>query len=226
MIIGFEEFKNLSVLYAEDDVVLQQTIGDTLRVIFGNVHIASNGAEALKIFNKHVIHVVMLDVRMGFMSGLEVAREIRKVNKKIPIFITSSYTETEDLLEACKLNLVDYIKKPFTFDHLKNVLFASLEQLKSEGSLQQKINEHIIYNPFQKVILKDGKKVSLTNNEIKLLTLLLKSRGQLISYETIANYIDENLSDGALKNIVMRLRKKMGDDSVISNLPKIGYILV
>ena len=226
MILGFEEFQNLTVLYADDDEELQKTVTSTLKLIFGKVYSASTGTEAIKFFKQSDIHIAILDIRMGFVSGLEVAKEIRKTDKTLPIFMTSSYTETKDLLEACELNLVTYLKKPFSFDDLKEALFKCLVRLKDEGFLLAHLSDTLVYNPLQKVILKENEIISLSHHEIKLLTLLLKHRGQIVTYETLKNYIEQDLSDGALKNIVMRLRKKLGDDKLITNLSKIGYTLL
>ncbi|MGE4473238.1 MAG: transcriptional regulator, partial [Sulfuricurvum sp.] len=71
----------------------------------------------------------------------------------------------------------------------------------------------------------DGEKTALTKNEIHAIELLLSNRGQIIPYETFSQVLDEEMSDGALKNLILRLRKKMGDDTAIRNLAKIGYTL-
>jgi len=65
----------------------------------------------------------------------------------------------------------------------------------------------------------------LTKNEIYAIELLLSHRGQIIQYATFSQVLDEEMSDGALKNLILRLRKKMGDDTNLRNLAKIGYSL-
>ncbi|MDD5202558.1 MAG: helix-turn-helix domain-containing protein, partial [Sulfurimonas sp.] len=68
--------------------------------------------------------------------------------------------------------------------------------------------------------------IILTKNEIYAIELLLVNRGQVISYEAFSHGLQEEMSDGALKNLILRLRKKMGDDSNLRNLAKIGYTLI
>jgi len=218
-------FKNLSVLYAEDDSTLREITEKTLQILVGNVYSVSDGMEALSIFDNYPIDVVILDIYMGSISGIEVANKIRKNNHNIPIIIVSGSVQTEDLLAACKLNLVDYIQKPIEFNALINVLSAAIDQLQSNGLLQTKINDSVSYDYFAKSLIKDGENISLTKNEINAIELLLSRRGQVISYDTFFHVLEDEMSDGALKNLILRIRKKMGDESTIRNLSKIGYSL-
>lgn len=224
--ISFQEFKNLSILYAEDDVVLRDITEKTLQLIVGKVYSASDGTEALTIFNANHIDIIILDIHMGAISGIEVAEKIRKQDKEIPIVIVSGSVETKDLLAACKLNLVEYIPKPIEFKTMINVLFTALNKLKENGLLFAKINNSLSYDYFAKAIIKGEEKIALSNYEINTIELLLSRRGQLISYDTFFHVLDEDMSHGALKNIILRLRKKMGNDESIHNLSKVGYMLI
>lgn len=218
-------FKNLSVLYAEDDSSLREITEKTLQLLVGTVYPASDGMEALSIYESNHVDVVILDIYMGSFSGIEVAKTIRKKNSKIPIVILSGSTQTEDLLAACKLNLVDYIQKPIEFDSLINVLSTTIDQLQSNGLVRTEINDSVSYDYFAKSLVIDGENISLTKNEINAIELLLSRRGQVITYDTFFHVFDEEMSDGALKNLILRIRKKMGDESNIRNLSKIGYAL-
>jgi len=219
-------FKNLSVLYAEDDSELREITEKTLELLVGKVYSVSDGMEALAIFETHPVDVVILDIHMESVSGIEVANKIRKNNHKTPIIIVSGSVETQDLLAACKLNLVDYIQKPIEFNSLINVLSTTIDQLQSNGLMLTKINDSVSYDYFAKSLIKEGEAVSLTKNEINAMELLLSRRGQVITYDTFFHVFDEEMSDGALKNLILRIRKKMGDDSNIRNLAKIGYSII
>lgn len=218
------QFKNLSVLYAEDDRELREITTKTLELVVGNVYSVSDGDEALAIYEKHRIDVVILDIYMGSISGIDVAKTIRRHNDKIPIVIVSGSIETEDLLQACKLNLIEYIHKPIEFNALIKVLYLAVDRLKSHGMLIAKINDNVSYDYFAKsFIFADGHKVPLTKNEIYTIELLLSHRSQVVTYETFSSVFDEEMSDGALKNLILRIRKKMVDDSNLRNHAKVGY---
>lgn len=223
----FNEFKNLSVLYAEDDTTLREITEKTLQLIVGKVHSVADGIEALNIYTTNPIDIVILDIHMGSISGIDVAKKIREENDKVPIVIVSGSIATEDLLAACKLNLIDYIHKPIEFNALIKVLYSAVDRLRSHGLLIAKINEAVSYDYFAKVFIRPGgEKIALTKNEIHAIELLLSHRGQIIQYATFSQVLDEEMSDGALKNLILRLRKKMGDDTNLRNLAKIGYSLV
>ncbi len=223
---NYKDIRFLNVLYADDDIELNSSMAKTLKLIVDNVFSAFNGKEALEIFNSNRIDVVLLDIRMGDVSGIEVAQEIRKVNKQVPIVIISSYAETDDLLAACKLNLIEYICKPIELSKLIEVLSLSLDSLKDNGLMTRKINEEVSYNYLSKQLIKNSDVINLTKNEIAALELLLAEKGKMVPYDRFFAIMDEEMSDGALKNLILRLRKKIGDEKNIRNLSKIGYTLL
>lgn len=223
----FNEFKNLSVLYAEDNTSLREITEKTLQLVVGKVYSVSDGAQALNIYKNNPIDIVILDIYMGSFSGIEVAKKIREENDKVPIVIVSGSIATEDLLAACKLNLIDYIHKPIEFNVLVKVLYSAVARLQSHGLLLAKINDSLSYDYFVKAFISsNGEKISLTKKEIHAMELLLSNRGQIIPYETFSEELNDVMTDGALKNIILRLRKKMGDDSNLINLSKVGYSFV
>lgn len=223
----FNEFKNLSVLYAEDDTQLREITTKTLQLIVGNVFAVLDGSEALSVYENNRIDIVILDIYMGSVSGIDVAKTIRKSNDKIPIVIVSGSIATQDLLEACKLNLIEYIHKPIEFNALIKVLYLAVDRLKAQGMLIAKINDSVSYDYFAKAFVHpDGGKTALTKNEIYAIELLLSNRNQIVSYETFSNVLEDEISDGALKNLILRIRKKMKDDTNLRNLAKVGYSLI
>ena len=223
---SLNDLKNLSILYADDDEVLRESTVKILSMLFNTVYSAKDGEEAIEIFKTiDNIDIMMLDIKMKSTSGIDVAKFIRTKNKHIPIFLVSSYTETNDLIEACKLNLVDYIKKPFSFKILSNTLLECLTKIEENGVILQKLSNEIFYNPKTKEIINKEKTFTLTNNEIIILEMLLEKKRQIISYDTCINRLGGEISDAALKNIILRLRKKVGDVH-IKNLSKVGYTLI
>lgn len=222
----FNEFKNLSVLYAEDDAELREITTKTLRLVVGHVFSVTDGTEALAVYENNRIDIVILDIHMGSVSGIDVVKTIRKSNDKVPIVIVSGSIATQDLLEACKLNLIEYMHKPIEFNALIKVLYLAVDRLKSQGMLIAKINDSVSYDYFAKAFIHpDGETSVLTKNEINAMELLLAHRGQVVTYETFSHIMEEEMSDGALKNLILRIRKKMGDDTNLRNLAKVGYML-
>jgi len=221
---NLDELKELTILFADDDELFRESTKKTLEMLFKKVYTASNGNEALLLYTQEHPNIMMLDIRMGSVSGLQVAQKIRKDNRHLPIFIISSYTETQELLEACRLNLVDYITKPFSFKTLLRALHTSIEMLKAEGSLSKFINSNTYYNATSKMLIQNNQPLSLTKNELTILELLLEYKGHIVTYETFFAHFGSEISHSALQTLVMRLRKKLGENS-IHNLSKVGYTI-
>lgn len=222
-----KELKLLTVLYAEDDSELRSIMSESLQMLVKKVYAVSNGNEALTVYQNNSIDVIMMDIHMGTVSGLEVAKKIRETNTKIPIVIVTGSIATDDLLEACKLNLIEYLCKPIQFYGLMNVLYSAIKSLKSYGLLIAQINDSLSYDYFSKELINaKNEKTALTHNEIKILELLLLRRGQIVTYDEFSNHLEDGINDYALKNLISRLRKKMEDTSNLRNLSKIGYTLI
>lgn len=222
--VQIEKLKELNILYVDDDSVLCASTNNILTPLFCKVYIAKNGDEALEIYKHNIIHIIMMDIKMGRLSGIDVAKQIRVRDKKIPIFLVSSYTDVEDLLEAVKLDLVAYIKKPFSFKTLLDTFKECLEKMQLDAAMHHRLGENIYYDELSKKIYLGDKTILLTKSEINVIEIFIKKRNQLISYFEFINILGDEISEAALKNIIFRLRKKLGN-TTIKNISKIGYML-
>ena len=218
-------FKQLRILFADDDPYFGASTCKLLEMLFERVHYATNGKEALRLYEEECSHIIMLDVRLGDISGLEVAQTIREHNRTVPIFLVSSYTEREDLLEACKHHLVEYLVKPFTFDVLMNTLNQCWSELEKNNTLRVVLSDALHYDFSQKSLLHKGMSIALTRSEYIVLELLLRNKGRMVSYHQFQQNLGEDNSSASLKNIVLRLRHKMGE-SLIYNISQEGYKLL
>ncbi len=222
--MNLENLKYLSILYVDDDEILRSSTENILSTLFKNVFVAKDGEEAIKIYDTNNINILMLDIKMKNMSGIDVAKYIRAIDSKIPIFLVSSYTDVEDMLDAIKLDLVDYLKKPFSFEELLNALLRCLSKIDSKYLIKNNLGENAFYDFLSKQLISNGEYITLTKSEIDVIEIFLQRRNNLISYIEFANILGSNISEVALKNIIYKLRKKIGNNS-IQNLSKIGYIL-
>ena len=218
-------FKSLKILYAEDDLIIQESITRILKLFFGEVFVANDGNEALEIYQNNKIDVVILDYVMPNLDGYQTAKVIRDLNKKIPIIITSAYTDKEKLLNAIELNLIKYIEKPILYDDLINVFNSVIASLEDNNMLLFKIDENTYYSFVTKKIINNQGEIILTKNEILFLELLLDKPNQLISKETIEDKVfKETVDENTLRNMVYRLRKKLENDFIIT-IKDLGYLI-
>ena len=217
--------KSLSILYAEDDSVIQNSISRILKMFFKEVHIANDGNEALEIYQNNKIDVIMLDYVMPNLDGYQTAKLIREINKKIPIILVSAYTDKEKLLNAIELNLIKYLEKPILHDDLINVFNSVISFLEENNLLFTKLDETSSYSFITKKIIKNDEEIILTKNEVIFLELLLDKPNQLISKETIEDKVfKESVDENTLRNMVYRLRKKL-DLEIIINIKDLGYLI-
>ncbi|MDD2508436.1 MAG: response regulator [Aliarcobacter skirrowii] len=217
--------KNLTVLYAEDDLVIQDSISRILKMFFKDVVIANDGKEAIENYNNKKIDILILDYVMPNLNGYETAKIVRKKDKKIPILITSAYTDKEKLLNAIELNLIKYIEKPILYDDLIKVFENIIKYMEENNLLKIKLDENIYYSFVDKNIIKNGEKITLTKNEVLFLELLLEKPNHLISKNIIENSVFKaSVDENTLRNMVYRLRKKIDTDT-IATIKDLGYII-
>lgn len=223
---NFDVFKSLTILYAEDDLVIRESITRILSMFFKKVFVASDGNEALDIYQKNKIDVLMFDYVMPNLDGYQTVRIIREFNKKIPIIIVSAYTDKEKLLSAIELNLIKYLEKPILYDDLVKVFDSVISHLEENNLLSTKLAENYYYFfTTKKIIVSGVKEIALTKNEITFIELLLDKPNQLISKELVENRVfKESVDENTLRNMVYRLRKKLDSDLIVT-IKDFGYLI-
>jgi CheY-like chemotaxis protein len=117
----------LDVLYIEDDRPLQEETKNILERIFGKVAVASDGESGLQKFKTQHFDLVITDIEMPNMDGLEMARAIKSENGDLPIIVISAYSHTEYLMEAIAIGINYYVMKPITLPQLVDTLYKVVQ---------------------------------------------------------------------------------------------------
>jgi two-component system, OmpR family, response regulator VanR len=225
--LNFKFLKNLNILYVEDDHILASQTISLLEHFFENVFHLDNAEDALDVLASSPIHILITDIGLPGMSGLELCENIRTTNSNMPIFITTMHDDKEKLKRAVKLNLIDYLVKPIGVESIKKTLLESLKRLQESSALFVRINNGVSYFPLRWEIQVLNDPIALTQKEANLLDLLLKNKNQALSRESIERslYPNEPLSESGYKSLIYRLRKKIGKESIVS-LSGIGIKLI
>lgn len=187
---------------------------------------ASTGREALEIFSKNKIDLVLLDINIPQINGIEVCRKVRDVSN-IPIIMITARTHDEDEVKAFNLGVNDYIKKPFN----PNVFIARVKAVLKDTSRPLKVLDLTI-DPVKASVLKGNKPIKLTKTQFQILLLLARKPGVVFSREgiidsisSIAHYND--VLDRSVDAHIKRLRKCLGDSiynsKYIVTVPGRGY---
>lgn len=121
--------KNITVLYAEDESIIQEGIKETLTLFDINVICAKNGEEGLSIFKSsdEKIDLILTDIKMPKLDGLGMIKEIRKIDNDIPVIITTAHQETAYLMQSIELNIHAYVLKPIDIYKLEETLIKAIE---------------------------------------------------------------------------------------------------
>ena len=215
---------NKKVLCLEDEEAILRNICASLELFFAEVKGVTDGFEALELAMSGAYDVLVLDISVPNIDGLEIAKKVRAINQKIPIVILSSHVEQEYLWRAVELKITRYLAKPYD----KKSFVKALEDVAMElvgRTPTIRLNDELEYDFGKKSLYVNGEISHLSKSESKLLEYFLNNKNQTITYEQIFDYIwdYEQPTKEAIKTIVKELRRKLGKD-VIKNLYGVGYL--
>ncbi|HEF4225549.1 TPA: response regulator transcription factor [Campylobacter jejuni] len=218
-----QECKELIILVVEDEVKARESMINILSERFSKVIGAQNGDEGLKKFKKFKPDLVITDIAMPIMDGLDMAREIKEISDDVPIVVLSAYSEKERLLRSIDIGIDKYLIKPVDIEELFKVLDYLIGE-KIEANMLVKISEEYQFNKTKRTLIYSGEEIVLTKKELAFISLLLKQPGALVLHEDIKKnvWIGEHVSDTAVRTFIKRVRDKVGED-FIKNVPSLGY---
>ena len=215
-----------TLLLAEDEEPLRESFKRVLLLYVDKVYTATDGEEAYELYRIHRPDIIITDIKMPRLSGLELVKRIRHKDHDTPIVVTSAYTDQGFLMESIRLSLIDYLIKPVKESELSRVLGECAQKLYQEHHTLTPITETLDYDLENKSFIHNGRHIVLTSKEIELIELLLAHRGNLVTKQTIEEtiYVYEEAPPSALKNLVFKLRKKLPIE-VIETVGKLGYVI-
>lgn len=218
--------KNFTILYVEDEEPVRKNAVEYLSRVAKEVLQAKDGKEAIGMWKEHKPDIIITDINMPKLNGLDMASYIRANDKDVQIIIATAHSDTDYLLKAVELQLVKYIIKPITKDKLVAALQKSIEFIEDKSKFNLLLSPSCKYNAYEKVIYKDDKEIKLTKNELLFLDLLAHHHTRVVRYEEIENAIwaYEGMSQDAIRSLVRGIRKKVPEDA-IENVSGIGYKL-
>jgi putative nucleotidyltransferase with HDIG domain len=123
--IDSEFLKTLSILYVEDDEEIRELLSRFLRRWVGTLHIATNGEEGARAFHEHHPDVVVTDIKMPVMDGLEMASAIKASSREVPIIVITAYSERDYFIRAIEIGVDQYVTKPVNTDILLQAINKS-----------------------------------------------------------------------------------------------------
>lgn len=234
--------KNINVLFVEDDENIRKETKELLEDIFQKeISVAVDGKDGFNKYmqyyqdNNRYYDLVITDIRMPNLDGIELTKLIYEENKEQPLIVLSAHNESEYLMELINLGISQFILKPIEFDNFVDVIFKITKDIYFKSDKTQveeidkiiKLSDSLFWDKENKVLLHDNENIKLTKKEFLLLELLLKTPEKTHTNEEVLIYLwkddlDKSPDIANLKNIISRFRKKVPDLN-IENIYGFGY---
>jgi YesN/AraC family two-component response regulator len=195
-----QTLKNVVILYVEDEPLLRDIIVKSLSAFTKNQYVAKDGVEGLELFKQHSdeIDLVITDINMPRMNGLEMSKEIKAINQNVPIIVATAFSNTEYLLEAIDLGIDKYVLKPIDLNKLISMMSKSLLY----HELQDLYKDDLTKLPNRNRLKKD---LEETPND--LLALM-----NIDQFSTINDLLGENMGDKILVEFSNKIREHFCED--------------
>ncbi|MEA3433326.1 MAG: response regulator, partial [Campylobacterota bacterium] len=220
------KISDISILIAEDEKQLLNSMVEYLELFFENVYTAEDGLTAYNIYKKQKPDIIITDIHMPHLDGLSMVEKIRKADLQTKIIITTAHSDRDKLMQAIELHLVKYLIKPVQSDELKELLLSLVEELRQKKN-RIYLKESFYWDKSKKRLFHDENEVILKPKEQKVLELLCSRTNQSISAIDIYNYLYEDqperdFSSDAITSLMKRIRQKLPKETIKSSYG-IGY---
>ncbi|MBA4411534.1 MAG: response regulator transcription factor [Bacteroidota bacterium] len=223
---------NTRILVVEDEPKVASFIKLGLEKNGFSCEIAYDGSIGKRMFDAGDYDLIILDVNIPYMNGIELCKEIRSSNQKIPVIMLTAMGTTEDKLLGFDSGADDYLVKPFEFRELLARIRSLLKRIsiaETGGNILSFLDLEVNLNTYE--VKRSGKKIDLTQKEFALLVYLLRNKGRVVSRIDIAEKVWDITFDTGTNVIdvyVNFLRKKIDKDfspKLIHTQTGVGYIL-
>lgn len=223
---------NTRILVIEDEPKVASFVKRGLEENGFSCEIAFDGLMGKRMFDAGNFDLIILDLNLPYKNGIELCKEIRMSDQKVPVLMLTALGTTEDKLTGFDAGADDYLVKPFEFRELLARIRSLLKRItitETGGNILSHHDLEVNLNTYE--VIRGGKKIDLTQKEFALLVYLLRNKGKVLSRMEIAeNVWDINFDTGTniIDVYVNFLRKKMDKDfsqKLIHTQTGVGYIL-
>jgi DNA-binding response OmpR family regulator len=218
----------MKILLLEDDFTLSKEISAFLTSKKFECIPYYDGSLLLKKYFPYEYDLIILDINVPGLNGIEVCKGIRKIDNKTPIIMLTAFSEIEDKLSSFDNGADDYLVKPFHFEEL----YARVQSLLRRKEVPQQVESKIVVRDLEifeeeMKVFKSGEEIKLTPKEFKLILILAHAKGKVLSKQFIAEklwdyHIETN--QNTIEVYINFLRKKIDKDHEIKLIrTKVGY---
>lgn len=221
----------MKILVVDDEPAVRDAVQRALRLESYEVQACADGSEALKNLALSSPDLIVLDVLMPGVDGLEVCRRLRKAGDSTPILMLTARDAVADRVEGLDAGADDYLIKPFALDELLARVRALLRRSSPDAGEQPLQFLDLSLDPVTRAVKRRGRAMELTRTEFLLLELFLRNPRRVLTREIILDRVwgfDFGPESNSLEVYIGYLRKKMeagGEKRVIHTIRGVGYVL-
>ncbi|WP_276849978.1 response regulator transcription factor [Corynebacterium pyruviciproducens] len=225
----------MKILVADDEQAVRESLRRSLSFNGYDVVLAEDGAQAVKLIEAEQPELVILDVMMPQMDGLEVCRTLRSSGDDRPILLLTARDGVSDRVAGLDAGADDYLPKPFALEELlarvRSLFRRSIKEAQKPEEPKELEFEDLVLNPDTRDVSRGGKPISLTRTEFALLEYLMRNPRKVLTRSDIVEEVwgyNFPTSGNALEVYIGYLRKKMeadGESRLIHTVRGVGYVL-
>ncbi|MGM0518519.1 MAG: response regulator transcription factor [Campylobacterota bacterium] len=215
----------MKIVLLEDDLDYKETIKEYLESLKYSVDDFEDGQEALDAIYENHYHLLILDIRVPSLNGYELVKQIKSDNINIPIIFITSLTDINNLSLGYELGCNDYIKKPFSPKELKYRVEQLIKSFYFSTTKEYvELTNDFLYEPVNKELLKDSKKIELTKKEQEIVFCLLSYKNQFVSIDKLRFEVwnDKFINESDIRVCIKNIRQKTFKEFIL-NKRGVGY---
>lgn len=220
----------MRLLVVEDEIDLLESIAEGLRIDGYAVDISEDGEDGLELAIINDYDLIILDLNLPKMDGLEILKNIRENDKLTKILILTARSNVEDRVKGLDLGANDYLVKPFHFDELEARIrcLLRIKFIQEDNELNYK---NLKLNTNSRKAYINNEPLKLTKKEFSILEYLMKNINKTISQEELIEHVWDNSVDmfsNSVRVHINALRKKLKaqlNEDIIKNIVGVGYII-
>lgn len=209
------------ILIAEDDINMNKIIKMYLEKAGFEIYTAYDGEAALEVLYKNKIDLVVMDWMMPKQNGIEVCKEMRRLNYPVKIVMLTAKSEIEDEIVGLDCGADDYIRKPFE----PKILVLRIQKLL--GTKKEICCNGLVLDLMKNKLFKDEEAILLSKKEFELIHYLMENKNHIIKREQLLDHVwgmDYYGEDRTVDTHIRRLRSKLGEDT-ITTYRGLGYAM-
>lgn len=206
------------IFIIEDDQLLRVELAKLLEAYGYTCEVSDAFERIIEVALSAKADLILLDINLPYYDGHHVCREIRK-QSDVPIIVVTSSSSDMDELMSMNLGADDFVTKPYNKQILLARIAAVLKRTQAKGEIEQIEHKDVILYPAKSVVAYEGVQAELTKNELRILSILMHHRGEIVSRDEIMEELwqsEEFVDDNTLTVNVNRLRKKLDEIGAVS----------